>query len=272
VQAGAVQPVQEPIYQMQMMDGKWIDQAKQSYEYNKTHGHTVRIVYTTPPAAAPVQPVAWFESMAELAAVYGEMCAINETKRDDQTPEQTARLAHLRAECVAIHKKRITLNATPPAAQKAIEFGMRGEKMMFKVGVQQFALDYEPDTQDEFNFMRGMVIHAFSTFTPDVKTTPPAAQRQWVGLTLDERTEIRREHYARTLPLMDAIEAKLREKNAGQPEPLPTADVQALIESIQGVVFDVYRNIKGSQCKEVCELCKKLGRTTCGAMPGKEQP
>jgi hypothetical protein len=44
-------PVQEPIYQMQMMDGKWIDQAKQSYEYNKAHGHTVRIVYTTPPAA-----------------------------------------------------------------------------------------------------------------------------------------------------------------------------------------------------------------------------
>jgi len=43
--------------------------------------------------------------------------------------------------------------------------------------------------------------------------TPPAAQRQWVGLTEEERTEIRREHYARTLPLMDAIEAKLRSKN-----------------------------------------------------------
>jgi hypothetical protein len=46
----AAPTVQEPIYQMQMMDGKWIDQAKQSYEYNKAHGHTVRIVYTTPPA------------------------------------------------------------------------------------------------------------------------------------------------------------------------------------------------------------------------------
>jgi hypothetical protein len=51
----AAQPAaQEPIYQMQMMDGKWIDQAKQSYEYNKAHGHTVRIVYTTPPAPQPV--------------------------------------------------------------------------------------------------------------------------------------------------------------------------------------------------------------------------
>jgi hypothetical protein len=46
------QPAQEPIYQMQMMDGKWIDQAKQSYESNKTHGYTMRIVYITPPAAA----------------------------------------------------------------------------------------------------------------------------------------------------------------------------------------------------------------------------
>jgi hypothetical protein len=48
--------------------------------------------------------------------------------------------------------------------------------MMFKVGVQQFTLDYEPATQDEFNFMRDMLVHAFSTFTPDVKTTPPAVQ------------------------------------------------------------------------------------------------
>jgi hypothetical protein len=44
-------------------------------------------------------------------------------------------------------------------------------------------------------------------------TTPPASKRQWVGLTDEERTEIRREHYARTLPLMDAVEAKLRSKN-----------------------------------------------------------
>jgi hypothetical protein len=45
----AAQPAQEPIYQMQMMDGRWIDQAKQSYESYKAHGHTMRIVYITPP-------------------------------------------------------------------------------------------------------------------------------------------------------------------------------------------------------------------------------
>jgi hypothetical protein len=62
--------VQEPIYQTQMMNGKWIDQAKKSYEYNKAHGHTVRIVYTTPPAA-PVPLTD--EDRAILEAVKREM-------------------------------------------------------------------------------------------------------------------------------------------------------------------------------------------------------
>ncbi len=60
----------------------------------------------------------------------------------------------------------------PKREPPAVEFGMHGEKMMFKIGVQQFTLDYEPDTQDEFNFMRDMLIKAFSTFTHDVKTHP----------------------------------------------------------------------------------------------------
>jgi hypothetical protein len=62
-------------------------------------------------------------------------------------------------------------------------------------------------------------------------TTPPAAQpefefecprcghccpqRQWVGLTHEERSEIGRKHYAQTLPLMYAVEDKLKQKNIG---------------------------------------------------------
>jgi len=38
-------------------------------------------------------------------------------------------------------------------------------------------------------------------------------KREWVGLTDEQRTQIRREHYARTLPLMDAVEAALKENN-----------------------------------------------------------
>jgi hypothetical protein len=54
--------------------------------------------------------------------------------------------------------------------------------------------------------------NAIKVMCGDVQKMLPA-QRQWVGLTDEERTEIRREHYARTLPLMDAVEAKLRSRN-----------------------------------------------------------
>lgn len=47
-----------------------------------------------------------------------------------------------------------------------------------------------------------------------IEKTLLAPQRPWVGLTDEQRTEIRREHYGRTLPLMDAVEAKLKELNA----------------------------------------------------------
>jgi hypothetical protein len=48
--APAAQPVGEPIYQHKMADGSWIDQKKQSYDYNVKHGHSamLRVVYTTP--------------------------------------------------------------------------------------------------------------------------------------------------------------------------------------------------------------------------------
>jgi hypothetical protein len=46
--------------------------------------------------------------------------------------------------------------------------------------------------------------------------TPPAAQRQWVGLTEQERNDI--EDYCEMIigkPAFEAIEAKLKEKNNG---------------------------------------------------------
>jgi len=54
--------------------------------------------------------------------------------------------------------------------QYGVVFGMRGPKMTFSIGVQTFILDYEPDEPGDFEFMSDMLIHAFSTFTHDVKT------------------------------------------------------------------------------------------------------
>jgi hypothetical protein len=47
----------------------------------------------------------------------------------------------------------------------------------------------------------------------DMYTTPPAAQRQWVGLTAGERDALFTKHYQWD-DYGKAIEAKLREKNA----------------------------------------------------------
>jgi hypothetical protein len=47
-------------------------------------------------------------------------------------------------------------------------------------------------------------------------TTPPAAKRQWTGLTDEEKRQIfEREDYQGWLDYINAIEAKLKEKNNG---------------------------------------------------------
>lgn len=44
--------VVEPVYQYQLANGNWIDQTKESYDYNVKHGQaTVRMLYATPQAA-----------------------------------------------------------------------------------------------------------------------------------------------------------------------------------------------------------------------------
>lgn len=67
--------------------------------------------------------------------------------------------------------------------QYGVEFGMSGQQMHFKIGNQLFRLAYEPDDQQEFEFMKRMLIHAFSTFTPDVKAAPGeqnAVSAEWL--------------------------------------------------------------------------------------------
>lgn len=62
--------------------------------------------------------------------------------------------------------------------QYGVEFGMSGTHMHFKVGNQLFKLAYEPDEQEEFDFMKRMLVNAFTTFTHDVKTAPQPVARE----------------------------------------------------------------------------------------------
>lgn len=57
------------------------------------------------------------------------------------------------------------------ATHNGIEFLMHGKNMAFKIGNQMFAMAYEPDEPGDFEFMKGALLHALSTITPNVKVT-----------------------------------------------------------------------------------------------------
>jgi hypothetical protein len=105
--------------------------------------------------------------------------------------------------------------------QHAVQFLMHGPKFAFKVGAQQFTLDYEPTEPGEFEVMRDMLIHAFSTFTPDVKDgqavpllTVEEIQAAWVEHGLDDCAV---EDFAKAIE--QAVRAKL-----GVAMPMPPED------------------------------------------------
>lgn len=69
-----------------------------------------------------------------------------------------------------------TVNSAIAAAEAAhtepvnVDFGKRGENMFFKIDNQSFLLEYKPEEQDEFDFMKAMLLSAFSRITHGVKT------------------------------------------------------------------------------------------------------
>ena len=84
------QAVVEPVYQYQLANGNWIDQTKESYDYNVKHGQaTVRMLYATPQAAA--QPPAPSDAAREYMAGYSDgrewTGATNQAQQAQSVPE-----------------------------------------------------------------------------------------------------------------------------------------------------------------------------------------
>ena len=57
-----------------------------------------------------------------------------------------------------------------PTEPVTVDFGKRGKNMFFKIGNQSFLLDYKPEEPGEFEFMKAMLLSAFSRITHGVKT------------------------------------------------------------------------------------------------------
>ena len=108
--------------------------------------------------------------------------------------------------------------------QYGVEFGMSGQQMHFKIGNQLFRLAYEPDDQQEFEFMKRMLIHAFSTFTPDVKMAQHPATH------VQNPAEI--EHVAG-----DVSKNGAESDMAPQPSPTAQADSQPAPEYVGNGMF-----------------------------------
>lgn len=69
---------QEPVYQYQLASGAWIDQAKDSYDYNVKHGQdTVRVLYTEAPQREPMTEQNRITGFNELEAPvsFTDFCA-----------------------------------------------------------------------------------------------------------------------------------------------------------------------------------------------------
>lgn len=105
-----------------MMDEETIQSGVAAIRTLQAMGYTHKpgAPYWKPPLGFPshwrLDPTSteWAETVAIGNAIYGEMCAINETPAKDQTPQQKERLEKLRQECVELHHKRILLNQLRP--------------------------------------------------------------------------------------------------------------------------------------------------------------
>jgi hypothetical protein len=81
-----------------------------------------------------------------------------------------------------------------------------------------FTLTFDPNKVPEI-YIGGEAVPLYTT--PPNVATPPAAQRQWVGLTPDDIRQLEKENtvggldgdYCPTWDLIESVEAKLKEKN-----------------------------------------------------------
>jgi hypothetical protein len=110
---------------------------------------------------------------------------------------------------VTVDVKPLPLYINPPAQPAPVQEPVAiTEQMAF--AFHNAITDGAIGTDDLMDIMRGLEA-AFAHII-----APPAAQRQWVGLTDEEKRQIFvREGYQGWLDYINAIEAKLKEKNNG---------------------------------------------------------
>ena len=100
----------------------------------------------------------------------------------------------------------------------ALDVYVKHDQIYFSIGNQSFPIDYTPEDEPECSagqaadWYMGQLRHALQRLS---NTTPPAAQRQWVGLTHEEVDSWELPDCPTVFEFAQFIEAKLKEKNGG---------------------------------------------------------
>ena len=109
----------------------------------------------------------------EHPSAYSALLDTSKWMADLEGQEPTAWMNAKRdmASFIHFHEDDLPLFARPvPVEPVNVDFGTRGENMFFQIGNQSFLLDYKPEEQGEFEFMKAMLLSAFSRITHGVKT------------------------------------------------------------------------------------------------------
>jgi hypothetical protein len=183
------------MYQKGRLQSFWMDKGD-AYDFEFTSEHSWAPLYTTPPAQpAPVQePVGWFK--------YDKVSGCWHPQHDEFAPTH------------AVREGWKQLYTTPPAAPVVdchatgvcIQSGLRAEMPAPVQEPVACVQDLDEVKRKHLVYEKGM------DWKDPLYTTPPAAQRPWVGLTAGERDVLFTKHYQWD-DYGKAIEAKLKEKN-----------------------------------------------------------
>jgi hypothetical protein len=201
------QPVQEPLGYLEIDD----IEGQREYPHNCRNvnlwhegGEGMTAIYTTPPAAPVQEPVAWDKPTDEM--VQAATDEYDEWAVDNKGTTECIRAMLVKA-----------LKATPPAAQPAPV-----QPVAFLANGTRFKINY--DSRQSGGQIHGIPPELGGRWVAFVAaddnchlklTTPPAAQRPWVGLTDEEILEAAGIDGADTwlFETAYAIESKLKEKN-----------------------------------------------------------
>jgi hypothetical protein len=163
---------------------------------------------TTPPAAPVQEPVLQEIEQYRLQMAGISTAALGYWKEGDSihpdydTPALRD-VAKLYTKYAALHA------ATRPAVQEPVAWRLNGESSLGhgKVFGEWKSGKPPKDVADLASVDKNWSLEF-------AYTTPPAARRQWVGLTDDELRDLCEEFWVYPIKLLQAIEAKLKEKNA----------------------------------------------------------